>query len=81
MQYYTFKLNEDSKDLCTVTTPFGLYHYCPLPRGASCVLDVAPELMERTLPKCTEHNIYMDNVACLSSTWDKHFHLLEDTLD
>ena len=27
-QYYTFVLGEPSRNLCTFTMPFGLYHYC-----------------------------------------------------
>ena len=79
MQYYTFVLDEPSRDLCTFATPFGLYRYCRLPMGVSESPDISTEIMTQVLDGL-DVDFYMDDIAILNQTWDEHVQLVEQVL-
>ncbi len=49
MQYYTFALDEKSKDLTTIVMPIGKYCYNVLPTGLKRSPDFVQETMENVL--------------------------------
>ena len=65
MMYWIFELDEESKDLCTIVTPFGAYRHCRAPMGLKNTPSFAQAQMEKVLRGIEESDCYIDNIgAC-----------------
>ncbi|KAG7361664.1 reverse transcriptase RNA-dependent DNA polymerase [Nitzschia inconspicua] len=80
MQYYTFELDEASKELCTIATPFGNFRYNRLPMGIKQSPDVAQQIMEDLLRDCPEVEVYIDDIGIFSNSWQEHIASLHKIL-
>ena len=80
MQNYTFVLDDESKDLCTIATPFGLYKYNRLPMGICQSPDIAQEIMELVLHDIIDIELYINDIACFSLCFDSHMKLVDKVL-
>ena len=76
MHYYTFELDEASKDLCTICTPFGNYRYNRLPMGVSQSPDIAQEIMETLFKDLQETDVYIDDVGVFNDSSEQHLQSL-----
>ena len=80
MAYYTFELDDESKDLCTIDTPYGLYHYRVLPLGVAQSPDFCQETMEHVLQGVMDADVYIDDIGCFGKSWKQHLQVLEQVM-
>ncbi len=73
MQYCTFELDEESKDLCIISTPFGKFKCKRLPMGIKCSADFAHEVVENIIFRdVAEVEVYIDDIGIFSDSWEQH---------
>ena len=82
MQCYTFELDDESKDVTTIITPFGKYRYNVLPMGLKCSPDFAQETMENIFRNLCNNGVevYIDDIGAFSENWEAHMTLLRKIL-
>ena len=80
MQHCTFELDDASKELCAIATPFGLHRCRRLPMGVSAPPDIAQEIVERALRHLEDSEIHLDDLAASSGSWSEHLDLLDKIL-
>ena len=80
MMYYTLELDDESKDLCTIGTPFGHFRYTRAVMGCKCSSDWAQETLEGILSDVEEADVYVDDIGCFDSSWEAHLRTLDRVL-
>lgn len=71
MQYYTFELDEESKKLCMIATPFEQYCDNRVPMGLKISPGYTQARMEEVLRGINNIDYY------ISTSWEQHLSLLD----
>jgi hypothetical protein len=76
MQYDTFVLDEEPKDLTIIVTPFGKYCNNVLPMGLKFSPDFAQETMENIFHAVNDTEVYINNIGGFLPDWEHPITLL-----
>ena len=80
MCYYTFELDEKSKNTCVVVTPFGKFRYKRLPMGVSQAPDLCQEIMESILKDIPDVEVFLDDIGIFSQDYLSHMKTIATVL-
>ena len=80
MCYYTFELDEASRNLCVIVTPFGKFRYKRLPMGVSQAPDLCQEIMESIFNDMAEVEVFLDDIGIFSNDFVTHMRTIRKVL-
>jgi len=73
MGYWTFRLDEESQNICTVTYPWGTYKYTRLPMGCSVASDFFNAAMNDIFANQSSVEKFFDDIAVFTDgTYEEH---------
>ena len=67
-QFYHFNLDNASRSLCVITTPFGLFQYLRLPMGIKIAPSFAQSVMDSLFGHVNYVEVFMDDIAVFSTS-------------
>ena len=80
MFLYCYELNDESKAMCTITTPFCLYRYTHLAMGIKVLPDIALSIINQILDKLDTKG-YIDDCGYWSAgTFEQHLDRVDTIL-
>ena len=78
--FYCFELDDASKEVCVIITPYGLFRYNRLPMGVKISPDVAQYIMTDML-QGIDCSSYMDDVGIWTNgTFENHLEVVDNVL-
>ncbi|CAJ1944709.1 unnamed protein product [Cylindrotheca closterium] len=79
IMYYSFELDDESKELCMVVTPYGKYQYQQMAMELKPAPDVAQCYIEKTLHGLKEQDVevYINDVGLFSNSYEEHMQFIK----
>uniref|UniRef100_A0A914XL16 RNA-directed DNA polymerase n=1 Tax=Plectus sambesii TaxID=2011161 RepID=A0A914XL16_9BILA len=78
--YLQVELEEDSKDLLAINTPFGLYRYNRMPFGIASAPAIFQRIMDQLLADVPYCAAYLDHILISGRTEEEHIATLDKVL-
>ena len=81
MGYYSFELDEEAKQICVITLPWGLYQYNVLSMGLTISSDVFQEALGNLFLDTKFVQVYLDDIIIIgNSSFKEHMGQVEEVL-
>ena len=81
MCYYTFELDEASKNLCVIVMLFGKFRYKRLPMGVlQAAPDLCQEIIESIFRDMADVEVFLDDVGIFTNCYVSHMRVIKEVL-